>query len=78
MNFDDFGMHENDLSISNAGLLLAQTVSKVGMVRDLAEKTLSDATQRHLPTALAVQLIGQFVEALLKTVEVDWRFGGDN
>ena len=43
-------------------------MSKVGMMRDLAEKTLSDATQRRLPTALAVQLIGQLVEALLKTV----------
>jgi hypothetical protein len=38
------------------------------MMRDHAEKTLSDATQRRSPTALAVQLIGRLVEALLKTV----------
>ncbi len=38
------------------------------MMRDHAGKTLSDATQRRLPTVLAVQLIGRLVEALLKTV----------
>ena len=38
------------------------------MMRDHAEKTLSDATQRRSPTALAVRLIGRLVEALLKTV----------
>ncbi len=38
------------------------------MMRDHAEKTLSDATQRRSPTALAVQLIGRLVEALVITV----------
>ncbi len=38
------------------------------MMRDLAENTLSDATQCRLPTALAVQLIGRLVEHSLKTV----------
>ncbi len=38
------------------------------MMRDYAEKTLSDATQRRSPTALAVQLIGRLVEHSLKTV----------
>jgi hypothetical protein len=38
------------------------------MMCDHAEKTLADATQRRSPTALAVQLIGRLVEALLKTV----------
>ncbi len=38
------------------------------MMRDHAGKTLSDATQRRSPTALAVQVIGRLVEALLKTV----------
>ncbi len=47
---------------------MAQAVSKVGMMRDLAEKTLSNATQRRLPTALAVQLIGRLVDAIPKTV----------
>ena len=38
------------------------------MVRNHAEKTLSDATQRGSPTVLAVQLIGRLMEALPKTV----------
>ena len=38
------------------------------MVRNHAEKTLSDTTQRRSPTVLAVQLIGRLMEALLKTV----------
>ncbi len=47
---------------------LAEAVSKVGMMRYHARITLSDETQRRSPTALAVQLIGRLVEALLKTV----------
>ncbi len=46
---------------------MAQAVSKVGMMRDHAGETLSDATQHRSPTAFAVQLIGRLVEALLKT-----------
>ena len=38
------------------------------MMRDHAEKTLSDATQRRSPTALAVQLNGQVNGAFLGTV----------
>ncbi len=38
------------------------------MMRDHAEKTLSDATQRRSPTALVVQRIGRLMEALLKAV----------
>ena len=45
-----------------------QGVQKLGMMRDHAEKTLSDATQRRSPTALAVQLIGRLMEGLFKTV----------
>ena len=38
------------------------------MMRDHAEKTLSDALRHRSPTVLTVQLIGRLMEALLKTV----------